>query len=354
MKKKFNKIRKVLRNDLIEGFIMIVIFIALVCVSMILTSCASNDARPEKALLQQPVLAKNEKLNNELLQKKADLAKNVSAADYKVGPDDVLDIDVFQVPELKTTARISSQGFIKLPIGDKIKASGCTVAELESNISESLKKFIVAPMVSVFVKEYKSQQISVLGYVKTPGIYYVTGQKSLLDLLSMAGGLVPEGADTCVIQRTSGSDQDGKRQIENIVVDLDQLLTNGRAELNVPLISGDIIHVPKAGVYFIDGPVANPGLFPLKGQVTLVQALSIAKGFNFEASRSNIKIYRDTGKPDREVITADYDSILAGKNRDIVLEDKDIIIIGQNGIKSFIKGFAGAMNFGAFSVGKGY
>ncbi len=350
--KNFNTLRKVLGNDLIEGLIMVVIFIALVCVSMMLTSCASNDARPERALLQQPSLGKSEKLNNELFQRGTELTKKFSAADYKVGPDDLLEIEVFQAPELKTAVRISSQGFIKLPIGEMIKASGYTVAELESRISESLKKFMVDPMVSVFVKEYKSQQISVTGYVKNPGIYYVTGQKSLLDLLSMAGGVNPEGADSCVVQRTSGPDKNGKLQTENIVVDLNELLINGRAELNVPVTSGDIIHVPKCGVFYVDGSVSSPGLFPLKGSITLVQAISMAKGFVYESARSGIKIYRDNGKPEREVIAADYDAILAGKIRDIALQDKDIIIVGQNGFKSFIKGLAGTMNFGAFSLGK--
>ncbi len=350
--KNFDKISKVLRNDLISGVIMVVIFIALVFVSMMLTSCASNDARPEKAILQQPALAKSEKLNNELFQKST-LTKNVSGADYKIGPDDLLEIEVFQAPELKTAVRVSSQGFIKLPIGDMIKAGGCTVAQLESKISESLKKFMVEPMVSVFIKEYKSQQISVLGYVKTPGIYYVTGQKSLLDLLSMAGGLNPEGADTCVIQR-SGSDQNGKPQNENIVVDLNELLINGRSDLNIPVISGDIIHVPKCGVFFVDGAVSSPGLFPLKGKITLVQALSMAKGLNYEASRSDVKIYRDNGKPEREVITASYDAILDGKSRDIELQDKDIVIVDKSALKSILKGIAGTVDFGMFSLGKGY
>ncbi len=349
----FGKIRKMLRNDLIEGFIMVVIFIALICVSMMLTSCASNDARPERAILQQPALAKSDKLNDQLFQKRTETAKNYSSADYKVGPDDLLEIEVFQAQELKTAVRVSSQGFIKLPIGDMIKAGGCTVAELESRISQSLKKFMVEPMVSVFVKEYKSQPISVLGYVKTPGIYFVNGPKTVLDLLSLAGGLTPEGADTCIIQRTS-VDQNGKDQSENIVVDLNALLIKGRTELNIPIFSGDVIHVPRAGVFFVDGSVGAPGLYPLKGDITLVQALSVAKGINWEASRSGIKIYRDNGQPDREVISADYDAILAGKSKDIALQDKDIIIVGQNTVKSFIKGFAGTMNFGAFSMGKGY
>src|SRR5208337_1187945 len=108
----------------------------------------------------------------------------------------------------------------------------------------------------------------------------------------MAGGVNPEGADMCVIQRTSGSDQNGKPQAENIVVDLNELLIKGRPELNLPVFSGDIIHVPKGGVFFVDGAVSSPGLYPLKGNITLVQALSVAKGFVYESARSGIKIYR--------------------------------------------------------------
>jgi polysaccharide export outer membrane protein len=189
--------------------------------------------------------------------------------------------------------------------------------------------------------------------VKTPGIYYATGQKTVLDLISMAGGLTAEGADTCVIQRISGPDQNGKREVENIAVDLHELLIKGRAELNVPVFSGDVIHVPKAGVFFVDGSVGSPGLYQLKDNITLVQALTMAKGLNYEAYRSGIKIYRDNGKPEREVIAANYDEILDGKKRDIVLQDKDIIIVGPNALKTVIKGLAGYMTFGAFSLGHG-
>jgi len=352
--KYFENTRKVLKNDLIADMIMVAIFIMLIFFTLLLTSCANNDVRPEKALLQQPALAKNDKLNDRLLQKRAESTINASSADYSIGPDDLLEISVFEVPELKTTVRVSSGGYIKLPLGDAIRAKGLTVSELESLIAVRLKKYCNEPTVTIFIKEHRSQQISVLGYVKAPGIFYVSGQKSLLDLLSLAGGLTAEGADICIVQRTSAADQDGNRHVENIAVDINELLTNGRAELNIPVISGDIIHVPKSGVFFVDGAVASPGLFPLKGKVSLVQALSMAKGLNYEAARGDIKIYRDNGSQERELIAADYNAILDGKNQDIDLKDKDIIIVEKNGVKSFIKGIATTLNFGMFSVGKGY
>lgn len=352
--KNLELIRKVMKNDLVEDFAMVIIFIVLIFLSLLTSSCSNNDVRPEKALLQAPELARSNKLNDQLFQKSAEWTGKVDRSDYKIGAEDLLDIEIFQAQELKTTARVSSQGYIKLPLGEKIKAAGFTVSELEARIAGSLKEYMVDPMVSVFVKEYRSHQISVLGYVKTPSVYYVSGQKTLLDMLSMAGGLTPEGADTCVIQRTVTSDKDGSRHTESIVVDLNELLMKGRAELNIPVEAGDLIHVPKAGVFFVDGAVGSPGLFSLKGTVTLVQALSMAKGLAYEAAHGGIRIYRDNGKPEREVITADYDSILNGKSKDVELKDKDIIIVSTSGLKSLIKGLAGTANFGMFSVGRGY
>lgn len=350
--KNLELIRKVMRNDLVEDFAMVIIFIVLIFLSLLTSSCSNNDVRPEKALLQAPELARSNKLNDRLFQKSAELTGK--ASDYKIGAEDLLEIEIFQAQELKTTARVSSQGYIKLPLGEKIKAAGFTVSELESRIAGSLKQYMVEPMVSVFVKEYRSHQISVLGYVKTPSVYYVSGQKTLLDMLSMAGGLTPEGADTCIIQRTVTSGKDGSPHTESIVVDLNELLLKGRAELNIPVEAGDLIHVPKAGVFFVDGAVGSPGLFPLKGTVTLVEALSMAKGLVYDAAHGSIRIYRDNGKPEREVIKADYDSILDGKSKDVELKDKDIIIVGTSGLKSLIKGLAGTANFGMFSVGRGY
>jgi len=88
-----------------------------------------------------------------------------------------------------------------LPLVDKIEAGGLTVSELETVIAKKLEKYVKEPVVSVFVKEYRSQQISVLGSVKDPRVYYATGQKYLLDMLSLAGGLKPDAGSVCIIQR---------------------------------------------------------------------------------------------------------------------------------------------------------
>lgn len=341
-------IRIILKNELLKSFIVLLIFLVL-----LLTSCAGNEPRTDVLLLQNASSTRSDKLNSEIAQKAHDFRKPASAADYRVGPEDLLEIEVFQVPDLKTTARVSATGYIKLSLIDKIEVAGLTVSELESLISKRLLKYVREPVVSIFVREYRSQQISVLGSVKDPKAYYATGQKYLLDMLSLAGGLTPDAGSIVIIQRPPKADA-SEREGDKIVIDLDELLIKGRPELNIPVMSGDIVVVPKSGIFFVDGAVKNPGEFQLKGKITFLQALSLAKGFTFEASHSNIRIYRDTGNPEREVIAVDYDSILDRKTPDIDLRDKDIIIVSRSGLKSLIGGLAGYMNFGTFSLGKGF
>ncbi|MEJ2009197.1 MAG: polysaccharide export protein [Acidobacteriota bacterium] len=338
----------ILTNDLFQSLIVIFVFAVL-----LLTACASNDTRTQALIAQRTANAstsENDRLNSEIALKNAELRGTVSPSDYKIGAEDLLEIDVFQVQELKTTERVSARGYIKLPLIDDVRASGQTVAGLETLIAKKLSKYVRDPQVGVFVKEYRSQQISVLGAVRDPKVYYVSGQKYLLDMLSLAGGLTQEAGSVCIIQQVSSASS-GRVSGQKMVIDLDALLRNGRTDLNVPVYSGDVIQVPKKGIFFVDGAVRSPGEFPIDRTTTLTEAISIAKGFRFEAARSNIKIYRDIGKAKREVITLDYDDILSGKSHDPVLKDKDIVIVASSAFKKFLQGLSGALNLNGVSLG---
>jgi polysaccharide export outer membrane protein len=340
------KIKIMFTNELFLSFISILLFVLL-----LLNSCASNELQAKTQLQLTASSEKNEQLNSALTQKKLDFRKAFSALDYKIGPDDLLEIDTFQVQDLKSTVRVSAQGLIKIPLVDKIKAGGLTVSELESYIAKKLEQYVKEPVVSVFVKEYRSQQISVLGSVKDPRVYYATGQKYLLDMLSLAGGLTQDAGSVCIIQRTSGTPTGNNEFIDKIVIDLDELLINGRADLNIPMFSGDVVQVPQSGIFFVDGAVNNPGEYHLKGKTTLTQALSMAKGMDVTAMRSDVKIFRDNGNQDREIINVDYDSILEGKSSDIPIREKDIIIVSSSGFKRFLNTVSGSLGFGMFRVG---
>jgi polysaccharide export outer membrane protein len=341
-----------LNNEFLLSFISIVVFVLL-----LLSSCASNElqSKTQMELNASPAnasSAKTEVLNTALTEKNVQLRKEYSNSDYKIGPEDLLEIDTFQVQDLKASVRVSAQGFIKLPLVDKVEAGGLTVSELETVISKKLEKYVREPVVSVFVKEYRSQQISVLGSVKDPRVHYATGQKYLLDMLSLAGGLSPDAGSVCLIQRKVKTDSEEKEFVEKIVIDLDELLINGRADLNIPMLSGDIVQVPKSGIFFVDGAVRSPGEYQLKGKsTTFSQAISMAKGLDDSALHSNVKIYRDNGRPEREIIDVDYDSILSGQSPDIPIKEKDIIIVDSSGFKRFMNTISGSLGYGPFRVG---
>lgn len=267
--------------------------------------------------------------------------------DYTLGPEDLIQIEVFEVDELNRTARISSGGYIKLPLAGDIKAAGLTVSELENEISKRFEKYIQEPVVTVFIKEYRSQSITVLGSVSKPQIYNVIHQKTLLDMLSLAGGVTEDAGDVCYIQREN----------ETILLNIKELLNEGKLALNIPVFPGDVINIPKGGVVFVNGSVNAPGSFVMKGGVTITQAIAMAKGFKYEAIRNQVRIYRDTGKDMKDIIDINYDDILAEKAPDIVLKNKDVVIVPHSGPKKFFAGFVrtfrGIISFGSGSVGAG-
>jgi polysaccharide export outer membrane protein len=284
------------------------------------------------------------KINNNVQSKVETLLEQSFHApysgDYVLGPEDLIEIDVFQLDELKRTVRISSNGYIKLPLAGVIKAAGLTGGALETAVSRRLEQYIQEPVVSVFIKEYRSQRITVLGAVTSPGTHIVTGQKSLLDLLSLSEGLTENASDICYIQR-------GK---ETIVIDLSNLLIKGDARLNIPVFTGDIIHIAKGGTIFVDGGVNKSGSFIMQGKVTLTQAIAMAGGFSYASNKNQIRVYRDTGSDKKKIIDVDYDKVLAKETSDVLLQDTDIIIVPISGSKSFYKGFVETLS-GLFRFG---
>ncbi|MGD1076325.1 MAG: polysaccharide biosynthesis/export family protein [Thermodesulfovibrionales bacterium] len=334
-------------------FFRVITFAALV--SALLYGCSGN--REVNVQNANAELAKkntvSEKLND-MMMKSALTQSTDPNADYVIGAEDLLDIDVFQAEELKRTVRVSSQGYIGLPLIGQIKAKGLTSLQLEKEIAAKLEEYMEQPLVTVFVKEYKAQKIGVIGAVANPQVYSVTGQKYLLDMLSMAGGLSKESAGTVayVLRPTTNTEQGGLSRTETLVIDLTELLEKGNIALNVPVFSGDVINVPKGGVVFVDGAVNKSGVFPLQGgRTSLVKAIAMAEGLRFEADRSAIKIFRDNGEGVRDVITVDYDAVNEGKQKDVLIKENDIVIVAKNGMKNFMSGFMTAIK-GLVTVGR--
>ena len=273
---------------------------------------------------------------------------------YLVGSDDLLDIDAYNVDELKKTVRVNSEGNIALPLVGILSVKGLTTSEIEKLITKKLEKYIGETVVTVFVKEYKSQRISVVGAVKTPQIFAVTGQRYLIDMLLMSGGLLPEAGNICYVIRPTFKNNPNSKTA-TVIIDLDELLENGNFSLNIPVFSGDVINVPKGGVIFIDGAVNSPGAFSIRGKMTLVQAITMAKGVTDTADLGDVRIFRENKKGEKDIIPVDYKAMREGEKPDILVAENDIIIVPESGIKNFFSGFTktirGAMSFGGLSVG---
>ncbi len=350
------------------------IFAVLAVVHLVLTlSCASKSSfkkdvnpsfLPTKEIeSSRQVKAMNEKILMSSLSSRRDFYR-----DYKIGPEDLIEISVFEEEKLNKTVRVSSQGNISLPLLGILRVKGLTGNELEKEIRDLLaEKYFQDPHVSVFIKEYRNQRISVIGAVEKPGAYDVSGQKTILDLLGMAGGLKggnenEAGQLLFLIRPPRLEDKVGKDKKDSeeqtprtFVIDLEELLIKGDLTLNLPLVHGDVINIPVSGKVFVGGEVRSPGGFPLRGKkLTVSQAIALAGGLKTEAAGSETRIFRYSEKATgKEIISANVYSIQKGQSEDVCLKESDIIIVPRSGTKAvgnelwdFIKGRIGGVSFG--------
>jgi polysaccharide biosynthesis/export protein len=317
------------------------------------TGCVNSYTASVSPPAENAMQAKTDKFNEAIMLAAASQQTPLNET-YLVGPEDLLDIDAYNVEELKRTVRVNSEGNIALPLVGIFSVKGLTTSDIEKLITKKLDKYIGETVVTVFVKEYKSQRISVLGAVKSPQVFAVTGQRYLIDMLLMSGGILPEAGNICYVIRPTFRNNPNSKTA-TVIIDLDELLENGNFALNIPVFSGDVINVPKGGVIFIDGAVNSPGAFSIRGKMTLVQAITMAKGVTGTADLGDVRIFRENRKGEKDVITVDYNAMRSGEKPDMPVAENDIIIVAESGIKNFFNGFAktvrGAMTFGGMSVG---
>jgi polysaccharide export outer membrane protein len=342
----------------------------LLCLPFILfiISCASAPP-PKKEITPSGIPTKeiessrqvkemNEKILMSLLSSKKDLNR-----DYKIGPEDLLEVSVFEDEKLNKTVRVSSQGNINLPLIGVLRVKGLTASALEKEIRDLLaEKYFQDPNVSVFIKEYRNQQISVIGAVQKPGVYDVTGQRTILDMLSLSGGLKEDAGQLLFLIRPPNFEEEGSKEKKEFggqtpktfVIDLEDLLVKGDLTLNYSLVHGDVINVPIAGKIFVGGEVKSPGGFAKGRSLTVSQAIFLAGGLNKEAAGADSKIFRYSEKgTGKEILSVDVYAIQKGQSEDLYLKESDIVFVPRSGSKvffselwDFIKGRIGGINLG--------
>lgn len=206
-----------------------------------------------------------------------------------LGAGDGVRITVYPYPDLTTEARISDEGNVTLPLVGQVTLQGMTPEQASRHIADRLKsgRFIRNPQVDVAVLEARSRQVSVLGFVTRPGRYMLEGRSAKVsDVLAMAGGLVPEAADSAVVTRKDA----GKSESFN--VDVAAIIRGGEASKDIEVRSGDSVFVPKAPVVYVYGEVIRGGSYRLEPGMTVMQAISLAGGISPRGSERRMMLRR--------------------------------------------------------------
>jgi len=262
------------------------------------------------------------------------------AGDYIIGPGDLLAISVLDLSEVeKLKIRVSAEGFIRLPLVDLVNVKDLTARQLEAKLADLFgKEYLHDPQVSVFIEEYRSQRASVLGEVNKPGIYEVNDRRMLTDMLAQAGGLSKDADRVVYLLRKNGNG--GAVSASNgdlLMIDLDQLLLGVDPSLNVRVNSGDVISVPKSGEFLLGGAVKKAGPYPLKGKLTIDQAIHFGEGLKPEADLSDIEVLRFNG-PKAELLKIDLEQLQKEGKAGLLLQKNDVVFVGRSGPKTVLYG----------------
>jgi polysaccharide export outer membrane protein len=258
-------------------------------------------------------------------------AQQPVSAEYRVGPKDLLEITAMGVAEIqKNVVRVSEDGRITLPLVGQVEVNDLTQAEVEKKLVKLLgEKYLVNPQVTVFILEYKSKRVSVLGAVEKTGPYELLGRQTLMSIISQAGGLTRDAGNEIVVIRPLA---DGSST--SIRISVDDLFVKGDAKLNIPLEPGDVINVPvdKLVTIYVFGQVKNPGALQVRRSSlpTLTQAIAQAGGFSDRASLGGVRIRRK-GPAGKEVeMKVNAKDILKGKAKDVPLMENDTVYVPES------------------------
>ena len=319
---------------------------------------------------------------NEKLLETAQSSRSAAKKEYRIGSEDLIEVTVFEVPELSRTVRVSASGEISLPLIGAVKASGLSPAELEESLTDALRRtYVKDPQVSVFLKEYRSDPVSVVGAVKMPGLYQIQTERRLIELLAMAQGfsenpkMLP-GRSIVVTRKAqpaakqAGSEEssspdvgpnagpdvaargdaspaasgDGSSRI--IEIPIRALLESGDPKWDVPIYPGDVIKVIPAGTFYVAGDVNQPGGFALTDfdDVSSIQAVAMAGGTKKTAKLEDAMIIRRDAAGNRVEQKVNLKAMLGGKAPDVRLSANDILFVpGSVGKAAGLKGIDAAI-----------
>jgi len=251
------------------------------------------------------------------------------STDYKIGAKDLLEISVFGLDELNKTVRVSEKGKISLPLLGEVEVEGLTSAEVEKKLRQLLEeKYLQDPQVTIFIREYQSKRVSVLGAVQKPGTYELLGRQTVLQLISQAGGLTEDAGNEIIVIRQLHDETSTSFKIP-----IEDLIIKGDAKLNIPLEPNDVVNilVDRIVLVYVFGQVRRPGALQVKKSniPTLLQAIAYAGGFSERASKGGVLLKRTNEYGKEQNIKVNVKDIIKGKKKDIKLFENDVIYVPE-------------------------
>jgi polysaccharide export outer membrane protein len=249
--------------------------------------------------------------------------------EYTIGPRDVLGVVVWGQADLSRDYGVDPDGFIPFPLLGRVKAAGSTPKELAAHLTELLARdYLVNPQVIVNVKEYLSQKVQVLGAAEKPGIYYLTGPTTLLEILSRAGGFASSaGKQVLLVRNQAPSDAATAQRLT-----LEKIQAGDPVE-NVWVRSQDIVIVSRAQAYsyFVFGEVRKPGAYTLEKETNILEGITVAGGFTEKAAPSRTRVIRTTPQG-QKVIEVDMNDILrrGREAKTVMLQESDVVVVPES------------------------
>ena len=277
----------------------------------------------------------------------------VTDSRYRIGPGDVLDVRVARAPELSRDAvRVDQSGNIRMPMLDiDIPAACQTEGELAQNIATLYRKYKNEPHVDVFVKEFQSQPVAVIGAVRAPAQFKLQRQVRLLELLSLVGGptevagqavqIVHAGQGPLCSQRNSSIEANDSSAF--VSYNLSETL-HGLPDANPILQPGDVISVPQADQIFVIGNVLKPTAIAMKEPLTVSRAIAMAGGTAPSTKKDKVRIIRQLpGSTAKKEIVVDLTAIEKNKAEDVALLANDVVDVPISGTKSILRSLLGTI-----------
>jgi polysaccharide export outer membrane protein len=297
----------------------------------ILTGCVSGQSQ-NVSPTEVPAQLKQDEIAEFNEQLFASARVDTDPSDYLLGAGDKLQIKVYEAEDLNTTVRVSSRGHVTLPLLGSVSVDGFSAREAEEMIENLYRvRYIKDPHVSIFVEEHFSRRVTLMGQFRNPGTYDYVSKQRLMDVMALGGGLSDIAGRVVQVRRYSGS-QEGQSVF---VVDLDQLMKEGRSELNIEINSGDVLFVPEAGTFFVDGAVRKPGSYHIKHKTTVQGALLEAGGLAPYANKEKAMLIRYSESGTRQMIGLD---LTQEETMELEVKDRDVLITEASAYGKLVHG----------------